>query len=207
MNRRDGTPRGNRGECVKVLCFKTRGLEKRVVAISTALCPGSSILHVPVTDNALSDPNAVSPMIAEVDLEGLRQWCGQWLATLPADATVGLVGTLGAGKTTLVQNIAAHLGIDSADVTSPTFTMMSTYRGRTGGREQIVHHVDAYRIADDDSWDELGLDEILAGGPSWVFIEWADRFAHRMPEDTRWVQIDLIDVARRRVTVTHALDR
>ena len=164
--------------------------------------PDRSSLHVPETDLALSDPNAFSPVVAEVDLDGLRRWCGRWLATLPADAAVGLVGTLGAGKTTFVQSVATHLGIDAADVTSPTFTMMSTYHGRMADQARTLHHVDAYRIADDDAWDELGLDEIIMDGPSWVFIEWADRFPHRMPDWTHWVRIDLVDADQRRITVT-----
>ena len=49
---------------------------------------------------------------------------------LPAGTVVALTGTLGAGKTRLVQAVAAASGIDRLQVTSPTFVLCQTYRGR-----------------------------------------------------------------------------
>ena len=40
-----------------------------------------------------------------------------------------LSGTLGAGKTAFVRGLAAGLGIDSEEVSSPTFTLVHEYRG------------------------------------------------------------------------------
>lgn len=42
-----------------------------------------------------------------------------------------LDGDLGAGKTTLVTEIAETLGVDRRDVSSPTFSLMNVYRGRS----------------------------------------------------------------------------
>ena len=67
---------------------------------------------------------------------------GEILAgVLPAGTVVGLVGPLGAGKTRLVQAVAAASGVDVRDVVSPTFVMIREYSGR-----RPVFHFDAYRI-------------------------------------------------------------
>ena len=80
-----------------------------------------------------------------------------------------LHGDLGSGKTAFVRGLAAGLGGDPADVTSPTFTLVHEYRG---GRLPIVH-VDLYRL-DGIDLDEVGLDDALAAAGI-VAIEWADR--------------------------------
>ncbi|QDV63898.1 tRNA (adenosine(37)-N6)-threonylcarbamoyltransferase complex ATPase subunit type 1 TsaE [Crateriforma conspicua] len=120
------------------------------------------------------------------------------LADRSETTAVGLVGTLGAGKTQLTTLIARSIGVASDDVTSPTFTLAQHYRGSIGGDAPVtvdLHHVDAYRIADEDEWFEAGMEELLDTSASqdhrvWIFVEWADRFADWMPDDTLWIRID-----------------
>jgi tRNA threonylcarbamoyladenosine biosynthesis protein TsaE len=97
-------------------------------------------------------------------------------AGLPAGATLLLSGDLGTGKTTFVKGLAEALGIDSRDVTSPTFTLVHEYRG---GRVPLVH-VDLYRLERGDL-DEIGLDPDVAR-QGIVAIEWAERLARRVPD-------------------------
>src|SRR6478609_2865132 len=52
-----------------------------------------------------------------------------------------LSGPLGAGKTIFVKGICAALGIDSEDVTSPSFTLVNPYSGRLQ-----LYHLDLYRL-------------------------------------------------------------
>jgi tRNA threonylcarbamoyladenosine biosynthesis protein TsaE len=61
--------------------------------------------------------------------------------TLPAGAVIALVGTLGAGKTRLVQAVANAVGIDPRDVVSPTFVLVHEYQGRIQGS--------AFRVQDE----------------------------------------------------------
>jgi tRNA threonylcarbamoyladenosine biosynthesis protein TsaE len=69
-------------------------------------------------------------------------------AELPPGTVVGLVGTLGAGKTRLVQAVATALGVTPGNVTSPTFVLVNEYRG---GR-MPVYHFDTYRLTDEDEF-------------------------------------------------------
>jgi tRNA threonylcarbamoyladenosine biosynthesis protein TsaE len=94
--------------------------------------------------------------------------------TLGPGQIVLLSGDLGAGKTAFIRGIAAGLGIDPLEVSSPTFTLIHEYRG---GRLQL-HHVDLYRLAASEV-DDLGLDDLtLEGGVT--AIEWPDRLPRPM---------------------------
>ena len=97
---------------------------------------------------------------------------------LPPGTVVALIGTLGAGKTRLVQAVAAALGVPPGSVTSPTFVLVNEY---TGGRLPI-YHFDTYRLKDDDEFLELGPEEYFDAN-GLTFVEWADRVARLLPTE------------------------
>ena len=110
---------------------------------------------------------------------------------LPSGTVVALSGTLGAGKTRLVQAVAAASGVDVRDVVSPTFVLIHEYHGR-----RPIYHLDVYRIRDDDEFLELGPDEYFES-TGVTFVEWADRVAACLPEHYLRIVIDVIgDTAR-----------
>jgi tRNA threonylcarbamoyladenosine biosynthesis protein TsaE len=123
---------------------------------------------------------------------------------LPPGAVVGLVGTLGAGKTRLVQAVATALGVPAGSVTSPTFVLVNEYRG---GRIPVFHF-DTYRLKDDDEFLELGPEEYFdAGGIT--FVEWADRVEHLLPKAWLEIELEVTGNTTRRVSLlsdTIALD-
>ena len=93
----------------------------------------------------------------------------------PGDV-LALFGELGAGKTRLVQGVAAGLDVTD-DVTSPSFTIINEYRGRLP-----VYHFDFYRLDDVRQAAALGLDEYFYGeGVS--LIEWAERVRALLPPE------------------------
>ena len=82
-----------------------------------------------------------------------------------------LDGALGAGKTVLVKGLAQSLGIDSEDVTSPSFTLVNPHQGRL-----LLYHIDLYRLDQGaTAAHAVDLDEILTDERAVVIIEWAER--------------------------------
>jgi tRNA threonylcarbamoyladenosine biosynthesis protein TsaE len=113
---------------------------------------------------------------------------GMRLGALLKDGDVlCLDGDLGAGKTTLVQGMAAGWGsIDP--VSSPTFVLVNVYRRSDGQR---FAHLDAYRLSGPSEAEELDLDALIAGGP--LVVEWAPRIQAALPKQRlsigmEWVQ-------------------
>jgi tRNA threonylcarbamoyladenosine biosynthesis protein TsaE len=86
-------------------------------------------------------------------------------ALVRAGDLIVLDGPLGAGKTVVVQGLAAGLGA-SGPVTSPTFVIARVHRG---GRVPLVH-VDAYRLHGTLEVDDLDLDTDLTEAV--VAVEW-----------------------------------
>ena len=103
-----------------------------------------------------------------------------------------LHGDLGAGKTAFVRGLAAGLGADPDEVSSPTFVLIQHYKGRLP-----LVHVDLYRLESGTAVDELGLEELASGGV--VAIEWAERLP-RPFEGGVTVRIEDLGGERRRVT-------
>jgi tRNA threonylcarbamoyladenosine biosynthesis protein TsaE len=98
-------------------------------------------------------------------------------ACLPPGTTVALEGTLGAGKTRLVQAIGAGLGIDPREVTSPTFVLYQRHAG-----SKTLHHYDVYRLKDEDEFLQLGPEESFHSDGI-TLVEWADKFSNCLPEE------------------------
>ena len=113
-------------------------------------------------------------------------------STLKAGDVVRLSGNLGAGKTAFVRGLADGLGIDPAEVSSPTFTLIHEYRG---GR-LTLYHADLYRLQR-AATEDLGLEELgVADGV--LAIEWPDRLSHDI-DGARDVEITIVDETTRKI--------
>ncbi|MGE0755791.1 MAG: tRNA (adenosine(37)-N6)-threonylcarbamoyltransferase complex ATPase subunit type 1 TsaE [Pirellulaceae bacterium] len=109
---------------------------------------------------------------------------GAALAELvPDGTTIALCGTLGAGKTRLVQAIAECCGIARQNVVSPTFVLCQEYHGT-----RSIYHFDAYRLRDEEEFRQLGPDECFQS-PALVLIEWADRVEGMLPSERLEIHI------------------
>lgn len=106
-------------------------------------------------------------------------------SVVPPGTTIALCGTLGAGKTRLVQAIAATCGVPRESVVSPTFVLVQQYEGT-----RTLYHLDAYRIADDDEFLQLGVDEYF-DSDALVLVEWADRVADCLPPQRLEIDIEV----------------
>jgi tRNA threonylcarbamoyladenosine biosynthesis protein TsaE len=100
-------------------------------------------------------------------------------ARLAGGEIVLLDGSLGAGKTVFVKGLARALGVDPAEVTSPSFTLVNRHdEGRL-----TLYHLDLYRLDEGASAAHaVDLEELLADERAVVVIEWAERMKnYRLP--------------------------
>jgi len=116
-------------------------------------------------------------------------------AGLAGPAIILLSGDLGAGKTVLAKGIAAGLEIDPAEVTSPSFTLISAYQGRLR-----LYHVDLYRL-DGSACADLGLEELFDDPNGVVVIEWAERLPWAPNRATR-IEIQYVNDHSRKILIS-----
>jgi len=114
--------------------------------------------------------------------EQTRQLAYRLGQCLPAGSLLTLSGQLGAGKTTFTQGLAKGLGI-SKNVTSPTFTILKSYKGRLP-----LYHIDAYRLEGLDQ--DLGFEEYISGDGVCV-IEWSNFIADILPEEAISIEFSI----------------
>lgn len=101
-------------------------------------------------------------------------------------------GEMGVGKTTLIKQLCKSLGVKDA-TSSPTFSLVNEYYTSDN---QIVYHFDFYRLNKETEALDMGVDDYLYSG-NWCFIEWSEKIASLLPEDTSTITIELLADGKR----------
>ena len=115
--------------------------------------------------------------------------------TLSAGQMILLRGELGTGKTVFTRGIASGLGVDPADVGSPTFILVDRYEGRL-----VLYHADLYRVDREEDMFALGLDEFAALGAV-VVVEWGERLPPPLREGAIEVRFTDLGDDSRKITI------
>ncbi len=113
----------------------------------------------------------------------------------PGDIVV-LTGPLGAGKTVFVRGLAAGLGLDTANVNSPSFTIVNEYPG-----EHPLYHFDLYRISDPFELYEVGWDEYL-GRDGLIVVEWGEKAGELLPPSYYLIEFGVKDEQDREINIS-----
>ncbi|NIT56255.1 MAG: tRNA (adenosine(37)-N6)-threonylcarbamoyltransferase complex ATPase subunit type 1 TsaE [Aliifodinibius sp.] len=115
--------------------------------------------------------------------------------SLEAGTIVCLQGDLGAGKTHFVKGMAEGLGIESSEVSSPTFTLINEYDG-----DKMLYHFDCYRMESPREALEIGAEEYFYGDGITV-IEWPERIESLIPPEAMWISIESPDKNTRKFVI------
>ncbi|MCX7625460.1 MAG: tRNA (adenosine(37)-N6)-threonylcarbamoyltransferase complex ATPase subunit type 1 TsaE [Candidatus Sumerlaeaceae bacterium] len=143
--------------------------------------------------------------LVNVDEEQM-QALGRALAkALHARDIVSLEGSLGAGKTYLVREVAKALGYPH-HVTSPTFVLQKLYAlpEPRHGIDLIIHY-DIYRLDSYDELREIGFEELPDGAVA--FVEWGRKFIQHFPPSVVRIGIHGRGNEKRRVAIGASGDR
>ena len=93
------------------------------------------------------------------------------------EKVVLIAGGMGTGKTTLIKEICAQLGV-LEEVSSPTFALVNEYADQSG---EPIYHFDLYRIEEEEEALDFGIEEYFESGQL-CLIEWPDRIPNLLPE-------------------------
>ncbi len=124
---------------------------------------------------------------------------GRQIGTLlQAGDVVCLSGDLGTGKTALTRGIGAGWGAQES-ITSPTFTLIHEHHRIAD--DQILYHIDSYRLhTAQDAW-AIGLDDMLYG-ESAIVIEWPENILTVLPVERLWIGLVYMGENERQLTIT-----
>lgn len=105
-------------------------------------------------------------------------------------------GEMGAGKTTLIKELCRQKGV-TCEVNSPTFSIVNEY---VTAAEERIFHFDFYRIKDIEEAFDFGYEEYFYSG-NLCLVEWPEKIAELMPEQTIRVLLEITDEDSRKMTI------
>jgi len=107
---------------------------------------------------------------------------------------VGLIGPLGAGKTSLVKKLLKKINsIFDNQVHSPTFNICNVYNVP----ELEVHHFDLYRVETSDDLYDIEIWESIDNQDVLTFVEWIDLFPELLAKCDEIITISIKELDHR----------
>lgn len=111
-------------------------------------------------------------------------------------------GSMGVGKTTLIQSLCRHWGVQEA-VQSPTYQLVNEYIVALD--HTPVYHFDFYRLKTAQEALAMGLEEYLYSG-YFCLIEWPQKIIELWPDDFHLLEMECLEDGQRRITVKTTSD-
>jgi tRNA threonylcarbamoyladenosine biosynthesis protein TsaE len=109
-----------------------------------------------------------------------------------------LTGDLGAGKTTFAQAFCRHFRVREK-VTSPTYSLVNQYTFLDkNGQEQLIHHLDLYRLESPEEAQEIGIEDYLYDD-AYCLIEWPGIVEQILPDELVHIKIAVLEDGSRRM--------
>ena len=124
-------------------------------------------------------------------VEQLPEVARNLLDTFSEERFFAFFGKMGVGKTTLIKELCAVLGVKD-NVCSPTFAIVNEYSDSDG---EPVYHFDFYRLKSVAEAYDIGYEEYFYSG-CYCFTEWTEKVEELLPEHYVRVEIEEKDGVR-----------
>jgi len=105
-------------------------------------------------------------------------------------------GQLGAGKTTFIHALCEYLNVEDV-VSSPTFALINEYHFHADEKENIIYHMDWYRLKDEQEAIDAGMEDCLLNKDVYCFVEWPEKAPGLLTGKYLWVDIEMINSTER----------
>lgn len=112
---------------------------------------------------------------------------------------IALSGQLGSGKTTLVSELAKHIGV-AESIISPTFIIYRVYDIDWNGFSRFVH-IDAYRLEGERDARVIRLHELFDDTTALVCIEWPEQIGNVLPKNALQVTLTYVHEGARSIEI------
>jgi tRNA threonylcarbamoyladenosine biosynthesis protein TsaE len=106
---------------------------------------------------------------------------------------------MGAGKTTLINELCRQLGVTDQP-SSPTFSIVNEYQSSNGS----IFHFDFYRLKDEGEAYDLGYEEYFFSG-NYCFVEWPEKIMNLLPPTVISIFISVLEDGTRKIELRKGL--
>lgn len=113
---------------------------------------------------------------------------------------VCLHGELGAGKTTLVSELAKLLSIQQS-IQSPTFVILKNYPLASNIHFKNFIHIDAYRLQSESELQRLNWSEYVDNPDNLICIEWSENVPGCIPAEHIDIYLTHVDHEIRNIEI------
>ena len=133
-------------------------------------------------------------------IDELPEVAKRLLEGFPDERFYAFFGSMGVGKTTLIKELCAQLGVEQ-NVCSPTFAIVNEYSDRNG---EPIYHFDFYRLKNLGEAYDIGYEEYFYSG-CWCFTEWTEKIEPLLPD--HYLRIDITEQNGTRRLTAEVVDK
>lgn len=129
--------------------------------------------------------------------DDLNRAADEFVRLMDSSTVYAFNGEMGAGKTTFIMALLRRLGVGNDLAGSPSFAIINEYRSDTTA--ELIYHFDLYRLESLEEALDIGIEDYFDSG-ALCLLEWPERVADILPDDTVSVDIRVNDDGSRTLT-------
>lgn len=137
-------------------------------------------------------------IIKIASLDAIDNAAREFIAAMGDETVYAFYGEMGAGKTTFINALSRALGVEEDTTNSPSFSIINEYR--SDSTAELIYHFDLYRLESLEEAFDIGVEDYFDSG-ALCFLEWPERIADILPNDTVKVSIKVLDDDSREITI------